>query len=189
MPDLPTPTELITALPPELMQRLIKVASEVERGKILDSQYAALSLENKERVTRNRMSFRDKHQDAYSTFDWKSALLGAPGHEYAFKLMATTFYLRPPAAKVTRAAQAMASSEAGTARQPITAEEYRLLGWLSAVQRDGSPRTDFGSHGKPEAQLDALRQLPDVLLTRVAFEAENLETWLNVQLELDGGNS
>jgi hypothetical protein len=189
MPDTPTPTELINALPADLLQKLIKVASETERGKILDSQLAAMSMDTKDRIARNRAAYRDQYADSFGTFNWKAALLGAPGHEHAYKLLGTTFYLRPPAAKITRAVQAMASSEAGKALQPITVDEFRLLGWLTAVQTDGSAKVELTKHGGPDDQLAVIRQLPDVLLSRVSIEAETLETWLNVQLELDGGKS
>lgn len=189
MPQEPTPADLIASLPPELLKKLISVASEVERGRILDSQLATMSLENQERMTRNREAYRDKHATSFDSFNWKASLVGAPGQEYAYSLLGMTFFLRPPPAKITRAAQAMASSDAGKALQPITADEFRLLGWVSGVQVAGGARIALTDHGDPEDQLLKLREISDVLLSKVAGQAETLETWLNVQLELDGGKS
>lgn len=187
--NTPDPAALVASLPPDLYQKLVKVASEAERHKILDNQLTALTFESRERMTRNRVAFRDLHNAKFDAFDWRAALVGAPGQEYQYRVLSMSFFLRPPIASVTRAVQAMTASDPAKDLQPITTAEFRLLCWIARLQQGDKTPTALSAQGAPLEQLKALRTLPDIVLEKVASEVENLETWLNVQLELDGGKS
>ena len=195
-----TVAALIAALPAELYTKLQACADEAQRLEALEQQHAALRLDATKQRREMQTTYRDSRADRYADFDWRASLCGAPV-DFDVRVLDLHFFVRPPSGARTRAVQRFAAQvttdatpvgkDAKTgplaALHPIAPHEAILLAWLTSTQ--GVRQTIDVSMVPPEVLLGGLRDQPEQVLIKVATECEELQTWLSVQLELDGGKS
>lgn len=179
-------SDLLSVLTPDELRKLQEMNDTKSRLKLLDERLAGLSLEADAKALGARQAYRDRYATRFTAYDWKKALLGA-SVEHAFVVETATYHLRLPSAGVTRGIQRLLGADFKELH-PITEEDAVVLGWLVGVSMADKPRVDLSKLDLKD-KLASIRQLPDLLLRRLADECQTLQAWLNVQLELNAGNS
>lgn len=190
MTDSQTPNpEAIKALAealagdPELASKLVQVTSAKERLSALEMRIAALSEDNAEAMTKGRLAFREKHAPTFADVDVKKVLVGFPVQHRVTIKDVFAVNIQPPTAKQMRAVEALDLALA------VRPHEAALLAWATEIDTTamGGQKVNIGSLELTK-KLEYLRTLPDMVLARLAEVCVDLNTYLNVCLEIDLGN-
>ena len=167
-------------LSPDLTKRLEALESEALRVKLLQEQADAMTAEAVAARRTLQERFREQHQARFASFDYKMALTGAPITQ-RLTLGPATYLITPPTADTSRKVDALAKDH------PMTQGEAFTVAWVTSIQASGMPARDLKAL-KPEERLTILRNLPDIVINRIAEECNTLQAWLNTVMELELGN-
>lgn len=171
----------------EFRSALDKVTDLEAQIDLINQRIAALEPARDLAQQNMRDAYKAKHAPKYQDLDVVKALAGAAvDHAFTAKGVAT-FYLRPPSKAHVASLLSLSS-----ANPPILIDttEQLLLTWVVGVHllaQPGTTRVDLASL-PAEKRLSMLRNLPELILNRVADEADALNTYLKVVLESELGN-
>ncbi len=134
-------------------------------------------------------SYRKKFETRFKDLDIIQALAGFPA-AHTVTVFGVGYVLTPPSQGTVHAAEKFAANPVFEQNNfgPLRAEELTLMGWLTAVRADSGQETKLTDKAYHE-RLTGIRRLPEVLLSRLAEECVNIQTYLNVCLEAELGNS
>ena len=168
---------------PELAGKLMQITATKERLAALDMRIAALSEDNADAMNRGRLAFREKHAATFADVEVKKALVGWPVQHRVTIKDVFSLCIQPPKAKDMRAVEALDPS------LTLRPHETMLLAWVVSLDTSamGGPVVDLSATPLPK-KLDYLRTLPELVLARLAETCADLNTYLNICLEIDLGN-
>lgn len=141
----------------------------------------------KDRLMKER--FRAKYAAKFENVNYKSALTGAKvKHPVKFS-DAAIYFVCLPTGRAVAAVDAFVRNPVQNDRKidPPTRAESMVLQSLVSAQLTGQPERPI--EGDIPTKLAMLRELPAVLVDRLAEECATLQSWLNCVLELELGNS
>jgi hypothetical protein len=182
-----TPAMKALADEPVTLRLLSELRDAEERVTRLRAHIESQSEEIEQLRTASRSQFRKINEKRFADVDYRKALVGAPvAHE--FRVAGATYSLALPTAAAQHAVQAFALDDQSRPLRPITPVELQLLASLTKVALGAAAANDL-SRAPMVDKLTMMRQLPAIVLNRLADEAQTLETWLSVVLEDELGNS
>jgi hypothetical protein len=167
-------------LSPDIAKRLEALETDALRVKLLQEQADAMTDEAATARRTLQERYRAQHQARFSSFDYKMALTGA-AVSHRLTIGPASYLLSPPSADTSRKVDALAKDH------PMTQGEAFAVAWVISIQAAGMPARDLKAL-KPEERLAALRNLPDIVINRIAEECNTLQAWLNTVMELELGN-
>lgn len=176
----------------EVHNLLAEAKSNKERVEKLDAQIAALSEETERKHQEARQAYLDRYRDRFSDIDPVRALAGAP-QLHTFKVGNLSAYrVQLPTGNTTHAVRQLVQNAGNLG--PVSNDEVTVVSWLQEVEllpqdgEDGPGPQKLQDLPAPD-RLKLIRGLPTSLLERLADECVTLQTWLNVYLEENLGNS
>ena len=178
---------------PRITQLLAEAINDEQRLQLLDEKINALSVEMSEKRARLQEEYRRSYEKRFKGIDPKRALVGARAeHRIPVGGIATYTIVVPSGQRTHEVSKFV--QEAPEDLTPISQAEGILLGWLSEVQLHGSggeaDQPPQKLLEKPAAKrLQLIRALPEQTINRLAEECNTLQTWLNIILEQELGNS
>ena len=175
-------------LTPELRESLLRYKNAQERLGYLERQLDALSEETELKQEEARKAYLDRNSKRFSDVDPLRALTGAPVSHAISVGELVTYRVRPPVGSTTHSVRNFLQNPGDLG--PVSNEEGMLLGWLVEVQLHADEATpqDLAPLDMT-TRLSLIRQLPAALVDRLADECLTLQTWLNVYLDQNMGNS
>lgn len=174
-----TPTQTSVASLAKEEETLVKQIDERKK------RIAALSKEAETLRNDAAEAFRTKYAERFADLDVLKALAGQPTN-HVLKVFGGHYYLAPPARRITHQVEkfCLNAGDAG----PVQPEEALLLAWLTAVGGEGLQPKPLYLMPVNE-RLELIRSLPENLLTKFADECQYIQSYLNVCLEKELGNS
>lgn len=165
-----------------------------------EAQIAVLTDDAAEKRKEAQEAFRAKHAKSFSDINVNNALTGA-ATVHTFPIGKAKYSIRPPSGEVSRQVQNFMLSpiikrkvdgkEVEDDIGPLSPVEVFALKWLVSVslEVEGQPAQvrKLEDLAIPK-RLELLRSLNEIALNHIADRAHNLESYLNVCLELELGN-
>lgn len=159
----------------------------------LELKLAALSEAAAEKRREVQTAYRGKHAKRFADIDPAKALSGMPSI-HTVKVFDVSYALRVPNGDRQRNALMFCNDPTTKGKDdvvidhgPVAAHERILLAWLDSFTMKDQKR-DLAAV-QPAMRLEIIRKMPPVLAGQLAGECDMLETYLNVVLELELGNS
>jgi len=129
------------------------------------------------------LAYRDRFAPRYANFDVARSLAGYPV-THSVVIFGAAYAIQPPSQSAMHAAAAVARKGGATS---ITQAEEVLLAWLVSVGAEGGEMRPLNPENL-EDKLPLIRKMPELVVTKLAEECANLQTYLNVCLEHELGN-
>lgn len=183
---------------PDVQERNTTLAALTVKCAALDAQIEALHDTAQEKRKDLRETFRTAHEKRFADVDYKRALVGAKTEHAVTVKGVVSFFIRPPTAAVTHAIDRFITDPVDSSDVskpvnlgPVSEAESMVLAWVIGVHLLADPnakRQEIEPLGCAQ-RLRMARGLPADLVRRVAEECSLLQSWLNVVLETELGNS
>ena len=180
--------------------QLAQANAEVEAAQAqlakYEAQISALSQESADKRRKAQEAFRTKYAEMFKDVNVAAALSGAPA-KHQFTIGYATYTVTPPTGELGRLVHSFTMSPLAKDKDgkeedvgPVTPAEMYLLKWLSsaALNKDGQTANRQFDNVSVAQKIKLARSLNETVMQHIAERCKNLETYLNVCLELDLGN-
>lgn len=157
-----------------------------ERIKNLTTRIVALQDESEARRLEMSRAYRERYSKRFADLDIKKALAGYEAYHDA-KVFGAVYRLQPPNQALMLEVDRFGAKPDPADLGPVSAAERMVLGWLAGVGAEGEIRP-LRATGLAD-RLRMIRKLPEQLLAKLADECGAIDSYLNVVLELELGNS
>jgi len=179
-----------------LKQEAASLEAQLER---YTQQIAVLNDAVSQKRREAQEAYRKRYADTYKDVDVPKALTGA-ATRHTFAIGLATYAVVPPSGEAARNVLSFVNEPTARVRQadgtyvatdlgPVSLAEVYVLKWLVELGMTGSGQARKMDGMPIPDRLRHIRQMPEQTINHIAERCKTLETYLNVCLELDLGNS
>jgi hypothetical protein len=171
---------------PSLKAAQSRVDSLEHQLQVLENRAQQLDGEVAEARARFMKQYLERLDKRFEGFDWKKALAGAQIHHSFVLEGVLQLGVGLPSGKVSTEVREYREANPGK----MTANEETLLQWVVSLRQLANPTAqEMNVRALTiEGRLVGFRQLPEVLLAKLADLCETLHAWINAKMETELGN-
>lgn len=170
----------------EVYDRLVKIVQANDQIDFLDEQIDLHSDAAEDKRVQARKAAMEHYGREFQDFNWKAALAGGNVDAKISVAGVSDFLLRVPNGSVTDEVDKFVRG----LKDPVREEEKIALAWVVGVHNTAAGAQPVQLLGQTlEARLSQLRAWPRLVIDAVADRCITLNTWLQLVLEDQLGNS